>query len=139
GGQRAGGRGRGGDAEPFDAGSTSAPAASAQQRVSPGVTAGRPAGSDQWARGDARAGGQFRGGGQGGGRGAGRGPGGGDDADRRARAMERFKSMPPDEQTQFIGRMKDHGQDVTAFEQARTAKALKKAATQPKYGAAQSG
>src|SRR5207248_11805482 len=40
---------------------------------------------------------------------------------------------------QFIGRMKDHGQDVTAFEQARTAKAPKKAATQPKYGAAQSG
>ena len=139
GGQRAGGRGREGDAQPADVGSTGAPAASAQQRVSPGVTAGRPAGSDQLGRGDARAGGQFRGGGQGGGRGAGRGPGGGDDADRRARAIERFKSMSPDEQTQFIARMKDRGQDVAAFEQTRTAKAPKKPATQPKYGAAQTG
>ncbi|PYR30209.1 MAG: hypothetical protein DMF92_09250, partial [Acidobacteria bacterium] len=85
--------------------------------------------------GDARAGGQFRGGG----RGDGRGPGGGDDADRRARAMERFKSMSPDEQTQFIARMKDRGQDVAALEQTRTAKAPKKPATQPKYGAAQTG
>jgi HlyD family secretion protein len=139
GGQRAGGRGRGGDAQPSDAGSTGTPAASAQQRVSPGVTAGRPAGSDQLGQGDARAGGQVRGGGQGGGRGVGRGPGGGDDADRRAWAMERFKSMSPDEQTQFIARMKDRGQDVTAFEQPRTAKAPKKPASQPKYGTAQSG
>ena len=135
GGQRAGGRAREGDAQPADVGSTGAPAASAEQRVSPGVTAGRPAGSDQLGRGDARAGGQFRGGGWG----DGRGPGGGDDADRRARAMERFKSMSPDEQTQFIARMKDRGQDVAALEQTRTAKAPKKPATQPKYGAAQTG
>ena len=53
--------------------------------------------------------------------------------------MERFKSMSPDEQTQFIARMKDRGQDVAAFEQTRTAKAPKKPATQPKYGAAQTG
>ena len=35
-----------------------------------------------------------------------------------ARMMERFKSMPPDEQKQFIARLKDRGQDTTAFEQA---------------------
>ena len=30
--------------------------------------------------------------------------------------MERFKGMTPDEQKQFIARMKDRGQDTTAFE-----------------------
>jgi HlyD family secretion protein len=49
--------------------------------------------------------------------GGGRGPrGGSDNPDRQARAMERFKSMSPDEQTQFIARMKDRGQDTAAFE-----------------------
>jgi hypothetical protein len=37
--------------------------------------------------------------------------------------MDRFKSMAPDEQQQFIARMKDRGQDTTAFE-----KELKKSA-----------
>ncbi len=36
--------------------------------------------------------------------------------DRRAQQIERFKSMSPDEQTQFIARMKDRGQDTAAFE-----------------------
>jgi hypothetical protein len=34
--------------------------------------------------------------------------------------MERFKTMSPDEQQQFIARMKDRGQDTSAFEAART-------------------
>jgi HlyD family secretion protein len=33
-----------------------------------------------------------------------------------ARMMERFKSMPPDEQKQFIALMKERGQDTSAFE-----------------------
>jgi len=49
--------------------------------------------------------------------------------------LDRFKGMSPDEQTQFIARMKDRGQDVTAFEQARTAQAPKKPASKPKSGA----
>jgi len=35
-----------------------------------------------------------------------------------ARMMERFKGMSPDEQQQFIARMKDRGQDTSGFEQA---------------------
>jgi HlyD family secretion protein len=139
GGQRAGGRGRGSDVLPSDTGSRGAPAAPAQQGASAGARTGRAAGSGQLGEGGQGANGQFGRGGQGGGRGAGRGQGGGDDADRRARAMDRFKSMSPDEQTQFIARMKDRGQDVTAFEQARTALAPKKPANQPKSGAAQTG
>src|SRR5579864_3620694 len=50
------------------------------------------------------------------------GVGGGNPADRQARAMDRFKSMSPDEQKQFIARMKDRGQDATAFEQLMSGK-----------------
>ena len=53
--------------------------------------------------------------GQTGGRGGGFGGGGGRGFDP-ARMMERFKGMTPDEQKQFIARMKDRGQDTTAFE-----------------------
>jgi hypothetical protein len=34
--------------------------------------------------------------------------------------MDRFKSMSPDEQKQFIARMKDRGQDASAFEKVMT-------------------
>jgi HlyD family secretion protein len=77
-----------------------------------------------------------------------RGPrGGGDNPDRQAR----FKSMSPDEQTQFIARMKDRGQDTTAFEalikgangKGRANKAPAIAGTgfvyTPRYGGPQSG
>jgi HlyD family secretion protein len=37
-----------------------------------------------------------------------------------ARAMERFKAMSPDEQQQFIARMKERGRDTTAFEAAKS-------------------
>jgi len=61
----------------------------------------------------------FRGGrgGQGGGGGRGFDP---------ARMMERFKGMSPDEQTQFIARMKDRGQDTSAFEKELPAKGKSK-------------
>jgi HlyD family secretion protein len=52
----------------------------------------------------------------GGGGAGGRGGSGGDQADRQARMMDRFKSMSPDEQKQFIARMKDRGQDTAPFE-----------------------
>jgi HlyD family secretion protein len=63
----------------------------------------------------------FRGGdgGRGGGRGDGSGPGGGSgQAGQRdpARMMERFKTMSPEEQQQFIARMKERGRDTSAFE-----------------------
>jgi HlyD family secretion protein len=38
-----------------------------------------------------------------------------------ARMMERFKTMPPDEQQQFIARMKERGRDTSAFEAAKSA------------------
>jgi HlyD family secretion protein len=78
----------------------------------------------------------------------GRGAGGGDNADRQARMMERFKSMSPDEQRQFIARMKDRGQDTTAFALVlNAAGGAKSGATapatgfvyKPRYGSPQSG
>src|SRR5690349_25100719 len=79
----------------------------------------------------------------GGGRG---GSGGGDPAERQARMMERFKSMSPDEQKQFIARMKDRGADTSAFEKAAAAAkptasskpASAADAIKPKYGTVQS-
>jgi HlyD family secretion protein len=60
-----------------------------------------------------------------------------------ARMMERFKGMTPDEQRQFIARMKDRGQDTSAFEPAGKAASPKApsapAATAQKYGAPVSG
>jgi hypothetical protein len=73
--------------------------------------------------------------------------------------MDRFKAMSPEEQKQFITRMKDRGQDTSAFDAeisgkgkgaasgAKTALAGRTAAQkpadgfqfQPKYGAAQTG
>lgn len=49
---------------------------------------------------------------------AGRGPGGGGPE----RMLERFKTMTADEQTQFLGRMKERGGDTSAFEALMTAK-----------------
>ena len=110
------------------AGGAAAPAASAQQGAS--------------LPGGAAPGGGNRGGGQG--RGGGEGQGG----DRRAQLLERFKGMTADEQQAFLARLKDRGQDTTAFEavMAKPVKSAPKPATtaaqaallQPKYGAAQS-
>jgi hypothetical protein len=51
--------------------------------------------------------------------------------------MERFKGMSPDEQKQFVERMKGRGMDVTAFEKVSKATTAP-AAAKPKYGAPQS-
>jgi len=44
------------------------------------------------------------------------GGGGADGGDRQARMLERFKGMSPDEQKQFIERIKGRGGDTSAFE-----------------------
>ena len=56
----------------------------------------------------------------------------GDSADRQARMMERFKGMSPDEQQQFIARLKDRGADTSAFEKAVPPKVDKKPPTKSK-------
>lgn len=48
-----------------------------------------------------------------------------------ARMMERFKGMSPDEQQQFIARMKDRGQDTTLFEKEIAPAAKGKGAAKP--------
>jgi HlyD family secretion protein len=61
------------------------------------------------------------GGGFGGGGFAGRGGGGGpQNPEFQARMLERFKTMSPEEQQQFVARMKERGGDTSAFEAARS-------------------
>ncbi len=135
-GGRSGGRGgQAGQGSPSAQPSPSAqgaPAASAQQAPGIGAAGAPPAAGG---RGGVAAGGQGFGG-QG-------GQGGGDPAAR----LERFKAMTPDEQKQFIDRMKSNGRDTSAFE-ALVAKApagkkpgaaARSALPTPKYGAVQSG
>jgi len=55
-------------------------------------------------------------GGGGGGFGGGGGGGRGGGPEFQARMMDRFKTMSPDEQKQFISRMKERGGDTAAFE-----------------------
>jgi len=55
-----------------------------------------------------------------------------------ARMMERFKGMSPDDQKQFIARMKSRGMDVSAFEKQMKPAPSLSAALKPKYGAPQS-
>src|SRR5262245_55732396 len=83
---------------------------------------------------------QFQGRGQGGGQGqsGGQDSQGGEGGERRGggrgfdppRMMERFKGMSPDEQQQFIARMKNRGNDTSAFEKEL------KPSNAPKPGAA---
>ena len=69
--------------------------------------------------------------------GSGRGRGGfGNDPDRLARMMDRFKSMSKDEQQQFIDRMKGRGQDTSAFEAIVSGKPASKSAKKPSTAAA---
>jgi HlyD family secretion protein len=113
-----------------------APSASVQPSVVPGG-AGDAGGQRRRFGGDGAGGaGGFGGGGGGFGRGRGGdqsadggGRGGGRGGDPAAR-LERFKSLSPDQQQQQIARMKDRGQDVSAFEAAlkSSAKAPAKAA-----------
>ena len=72
-----------------------------------------------------------RGGGRGG-FGGGRGPGGGGQ-EFQGRMLERLKSMPADEQAQFLARMKERGGDTSALEALMTpsAAAPRAGATRP--------
>jgi HlyD family secretion protein len=70
-------------------------------------------------------------------RGGGRGGFGGGRGFDPARMMERFKSMSPDEQKQFVARMKDRGVDTSAFEKEMKASAPE-ITLKSKYGAPQS-
>ena len=135
-----GGRGRrGGQAGP---GGPPAGLSASAQAAQPPVVGGGPGASGGRALGGAPSGGV-------GGRGGRNGSGGGDNGDRQARMLDRFKSMSPDEQKAFVARMKDRGQDTTAFEQLLDKKGggKKNAASaaetgfvfKPRYGAPQSG
>ena len=117
-GSQAGGGRRNADAGGAATGAPAAPQTSASQQsgVSPRAAARRardklhPPAQDKprrlaQARTLPRAQGRAAGGGGGGGRGF-----------DPARMMERFKTMSPEEQQQFIARMKDRGQDTSAFE-----------------------
>jgi HlyD family secretion protein len=119
-------------APPTSAAPTSAPspAASAQAPLEfrgnrqPGEGGGRGRGADNPSQGAGQ--GDRRGGG---------GRGGFDPA----RMMDRFKTMSPDEQTQFVERMRSRGTDVSAFEKEMkaAAPASKKAPKSPAPQAAQ--
>jgi hypothetical protein len=138
-----GGRGQGGTRTGRGTGTTATPAAPAATAPSP-PPAAAPAASAHAApsrsisaapSGQAPVG--FRGGRGGGsgdasGQSGGRGGFGGGRSFDPARMMERFKSMSPEEQEQFIARMKNRGVDTSPFEQG---KAASKAAARPKPGA----
>jgi HlyD family secretion protein len=140
GGQAGGGR-RNADAGGAATGAPAAPQTSASQQSatspqgrgttgsgqapSAGSGQGASAGSGQDASGSGRGGDR---------RGGGFGSGGGGRGFDPARMMERFKTMSPEEQQQFIARMKDRGQDTSAFEAALAKPAA--AALRPKYGSA---
>jgi HlyD family secretion protein len=132
GGRGAMGMGGGRNGAGGDLATTPAPAAAVPAAAAPAATATAPqglpaggnvqpgappsSGSGRGGRGDASvaaSGAELSGGGRGGGR-------GGFDP---ARMMERFTSMSSDEQTQFVGRMKERGQDASAFEKVMTATA----------------
>jgi hypothetical protein len=149
-----GGRGRGTDGASAPQGATGSPGSPTAPDTRAGAasrSSGSPSAAGSPANGQASAGEGGPSGRRGfGGEGGRGGSGTGDPAERQARMMERFKTMSPDEQKQFIARMKERGQDTTAFEkQAAGAVAAPagKSATKteggavmpkPKYGAPQS-
>jgi len=146
-GGRNGGQG-GGSAAPESTTSSAAPAA---KPSAPAAAAGaRPGGTPapvKPAEGatapslEARGRGNYGGGGYSGGRGeggsgrfGGQGAQGGDGGDRQARMLERLKAMTPDEQQQFIARMKERGMDTSVFEKM-LAPAGQPKGNKPKAGA----
>jgi HlyD family secretion protein len=143
GGNRAGGRGGPSGASGQTAGqepAVSVGSGAPQTSSSPGATSPAPAQPSP----APSAGGQGTQAGQGeGGQGFG-GRGGGRGFDPAA-MMERFKAMSPDEQKQFVDRMKERGRDASAFEKEMTAKPNAKGgkpastALKPKYGTVAGG
>jgi len=102
---------------------SAAAAPSAARPAAPALEPRAQAGGEGGRRNFNREGGGNFGGGGGGNFGgfAGRGQGGfggGDGGDRQARMLERFKGMSPDEQKQFLDRIKGRGGDTSAFEKA---------------------
>lgn len=126
-----GGRGAGGGQRP--GGNESArtlpmPGAPAAGNASP--RAPREASAAPGGVGGADSGRGGRGGGGFGGGGGGRG-GGPAGPEFQARMLERFKTMSPDEQKQFIARMKERGGDTSAFEPAKPAAKSARGAAAP--------
>jgi HlyD family secretion protein len=153
GGFGAAGRGRGGRGEgggppamapapsgpPAATPAAQAPAAQAPPAARPPQDAPAAPGPGRGGRGRGDGGGGGRGGfpgGGGGGRGDFAGGGGRGGPEFQARMLERFKTMPPDEQAQFIARMKERGGDTSAFE-ALVAPAKGRTAKAPASGQAQ--
>jgi HlyD family secretion protein len=120
-GGRGGRRGQGANGASGATGATGATGASGATSA-PSPTAAQPASPE---RGSAQAGGGAQAGGRGG---------------DPAQMMDRFKAMSPEDQRQFITRMKDRGRDTSEFENvmsASGASGAKGASTvlKPKYGA----
>jgi HlyD family secretion protein len=120
---RGGRGGRGGDSQ----GAAAATAAGPSVPSTPPVMDGASAETERAVGppGTAAPGAQAGSGGRGGRGGFGRSGGG---PEFQARMLERFTSMSPDEQKQFIARMKERGADTSAFESAAPKAANKKAA-----------
>ena len=120
-----------------------APDAAATNTTPAGPQANRPTGEQSASartqsgelRRDAAAGEQGRGGRGGRGGGFARGGAGGGGPEFQARMMERFKTMPPDEQQQFLSRMKERGGDTSVFEAAMTGGGAAKPAPRAQQGA----
>lgn len=135
-----GGAGRGGGNGNQTAPSPAAPSAPAAKMAPPtanNATGRRPAPDASAANADAPRGGRggapgAPGGGGGFGGGAPRGGGG---PEFQARMLDRFQTMSPDEQQQFLARMKERGGDTSAFESAMKTAPAAKAGARP--GAAQ--
>jgi len=144
--QYAGG-GRGGRARSTAAGGAADTAGSTRAGGAPAAAATSPTGTPAPSAPGMtfRGGGDGRGGGTADGSGAGGGSGRSGDRDP-ARMMERFKSMSPEEQQQFIARMKERGRDTSAFESTANGRGAKPGAgaakppspLRAKYGAAAS-
>jgi HlyD family secretion protein len=135
GGGRGGRGGRGGEAlisepaanqSPSSRPPVAAPARPGPPAAAASATAAAPEAGGRGGRGGGfgRGGGGFGGGGT---PGAGGGRGG---ADFQARMLERYKAMPPDEQKQFVARMKERGMDTSAFDAPAPKAGAKKPSSQ---------
>jgi HlyD family secretion protein len=105
----------------LQASSTSPRPAAVTSQAKPAAS---PPAEARTSRSDSGGGGGFGGRGQG-------GFGGGDGGDRQARMLERFKGMSPDEQKQFIERIKGRGGDTSVFEKAMAPAAKSKSKGEP--------
>jgi HlyD family secretion protein len=115
---------------------TAAPRASASPQAGTAPAPGAapsvaPSADGRAQRGQGGVGGGRGFGGGGGAGGRGQGAQGADGGDRQARMLDRFKVMSPDEQKQFLDRIKGRGGDTSAFEKAMAPAAKSKGAEAP--------